>query len=335
MRHCTEPGREVDLLSDHVVGIMGIGQRCSHVQPNLDLERAQRSSDWLLCMAALHTQRPAGGLARIGEDQQEAIAHVLDEPAPCGLKTGHDPPPMGGSDGGNIGPVPRFDVVSGQQRLDGGRLDQVGEDDADKVHGHAETATGFQCVPTWKSERPRYEVDLGFTTHTADSVVKKVRMLTMSQWNFAPSDRSGGGEPPQELPAGAPCLVSGGLTVATSNPAFSRDLFPGYEQVYGGSPSTTMTVQGTVYKTFVLLAILLATGAWAWNAAAAQTLGYRFAGCCRHRRFHRGDGHDLLSPSSRPGLRRFMRRARGSCSGPSRKSSSDDSGRGSRFRPSR
>ena len=35
-----------------------------------------------------------------------------------------------------------------------------------------------------------------------------------------------------------------------------------------------MTVQGTVGKTFVLLAILLATGAWAWTAAAGQTLGY-------------------------------------------------------------
>ena len=56
--------------------------------------------------------------------------------------------------------------------------------------------------------------------------------------------------------------------MATSNPAFSRDLFPGYEQVYGVPASTTMTVQGTVVKTFVLLAILLATGAWAWNAAA-------------------------------------------------------------------
>ena len=39
-----------------------------------------------------------------------------------------------------------------------------------------------------------------------------------------------------------------------------------------------MTVQGTVYKTFVLLAILLATGAWAWNAAAAQTLAIGLLG---------------------------------------------------------
>jgi uncharacterized YccA/Bax inhibitor family protein len=62
--------------------------------------------------------------------------------------------------------------------------------------------------------------------------------------------------------------------VATSNPAFSRDMFPGYEQVYGVPQSTTMTVPGTVGKTFVLLAILMGTAAWAWNAAAGQTLGY-------------------------------------------------------------
>jgi uncharacterized YccA/Bax inhibitor family protein len=60
--------------------------------------------------------------------------------------------------------------------------------------------------------------------------------------------------------------------VATSNPAFSKDMFPGYEQVFGVPASTTMTVQGTVIKTFALLAILMATGAWAWNASAGQTL---------------------------------------------------------------
>ena len=60
--------------------------------------------------------------------------------------------------------------------------------------------------------------------------------------------------------------------MATSNPAFSKDMFPGYEQVFGVPASTTMTVQGTVGKTFVLLAILMATAAWAWNASAGQTL---------------------------------------------------------------
>jgi len=54
--------------------------------------------------------------------------------------------------------------------------------------------------------------------------------------------------------------------VATSNPAFSRELFAGYDQVYGAPRSTAMTVQGTVGKTFLLLAILSATAMWAWNA---------------------------------------------------------------------
>ena len=60
--------------------------------------------------------------------------------------------------------------------------------------------------------------------------------------------------------------------MATSNPAFSKDFFPGYEQVFGESRSTTMTVQGAVGKAFVLLAILMATAAWSWSAAAGQGL---------------------------------------------------------------
>jgi uncharacterized YccA/Bax inhibitor family protein len=71
--------------------------------------------------------------------------------------------------------------------------------------------------------------------------------------------------------AAEPILISGDLTLATSNPAFSQDLFPGYEQVYGAPRSTTMTVQGAIVKTFVLLAILLATAAWSWNAVAGHT----------------------------------------------------------------
>jgi uncharacterized YccA/Bax inhibitor family protein len=56
------------------------------------------------------------------------------------------------------------------------------------------------------------------------------------------------------------------MTLATSNPAFSNNTFAGYEQVYGASPSTTMTVQGTIGKTFGLLAILSATALWSWSA---------------------------------------------------------------------
>ena len=60
--------------------------------------------------------------------------------------------------------------------------------------------------------------------------------------------------------------------MATSNPAFSREAFPGYEQVYGAPASTTMTVQGTMYKTFALLAILGATALWSWSAMASGQL---------------------------------------------------------------
>jgi len=56
------------------------------------------------------------------------------------------------------------------------------------------------------------------------------------------------------------------MTVASGNPAFSQELFKGYDQVYGAPRTTTMTVQGTVGKTFLLLAILSATALWSWNA---------------------------------------------------------------------
>jgi len=62
--------------------------------------------------------------------------------------------------------------------------------------------------------------------------------------------------------------------VATSNPAFSREMFPGYEQVYGAPRTTAMTVQGTIGKTFGLLAILSATAFWSWNAMASGQLAF-------------------------------------------------------------
>jgi uncharacterized YccA/Bax inhibitor family protein len=60
--------------------------------------------------------------------------------------------------------------------------------------------------------------------------------------------------------------------VATSNPAFSQDIFAGHEQVYGAPRSLVTTVQGTVGKTSLLLAILSATALWAWHAVAADQL---------------------------------------------------------------
>ncbi len=66
----------------------------------------------------------------------------------------------------------------------------------------------------------------------------------------------------------------GRLDVATSNPAFSNDMFAGYEQVYGARRTTTMTVQGTAVKTMVLLAILGATATWSWNQFASGEIAF-------------------------------------------------------------
>jgi uncharacterized YccA/Bax inhibitor family protein len=57
--------------------------------------------------------------------------------------------------------------------------------------------------------------------------------------------------------------------LATSNPAFSNDMLAGYDQVFGATraPSTVMTLNGAIGKTFVLLAILSATAIFSWNQA--------------------------------------------------------------------
>ncbi|MDG3006888.1 Bax inhibitor-1/YccA family protein [Paludisphaera mucosa] len=57
--------------------------------------------------------------------------------------------------------------------------------------------------------------------------------------------------------------------MASSNPAFSQDVFAGYDQVYGAPRSMTTTVQGTMSKTFLLLAILSGTALWTWNAVGS------------------------------------------------------------------
>ena len=60
------------------------------------------------------------------------------------------------------------------------------------------------------------------------------------------------------------------MTVATSNPAFSNDMFTGYGHAYDVSRSGVMTVQGTVGKTSLLLAILSACGIWSWHATVSN-----------------------------------------------------------------
>jgi len=60
--------------------------------------------------------------------------------------------------------------------------------------------------------------------------------------------------------------------LSTSNPAFSKETFAGFEQVYGTTRSAAMTVQGTIGKTFALLGILTATALWSWNATQNHEL---------------------------------------------------------------
>ena len=60
--------------------------------------------------------------------------------------------------------------------------------------------------------------------------------------------------------------------MASGNPAFSQDMFAGYEQVYGAPRSTVMTVQGTMSKTFLLLAVLSGAGLWSWHAMGTGQL---------------------------------------------------------------
>jgi len=60
--------------------------------------------------------------------------------------------------------------------------------------------------------------------------------------------------------------------VATSNPAFSNEVFSPYGSAPGGSPPNAMTVQGTVGKTSLLLAILSACGIWAWNITVRDSV---------------------------------------------------------------
>jgi uncharacterized YccA/Bax inhibitor family protein len=65
-------------------------------------------------------------------------------------------------------------------------------------------------------------------------------------------------------------------SMATSNPAFRAEAFPGYNQVYGdgltAARTDSMTVQGTIGKTSLLLAILSATAIWAWTSAAQNQI---------------------------------------------------------------
>lgn len=61
-------------------------------------------------------------------------------------------------------------------------------------------------------------------------------------------------------------------TFTSNNPVFAKDTFTQFDHSYSASPSTVMTVQGTAGKTFLLLGILSATAALAWNATLSNQL---------------------------------------------------------------
>ena len=64
--------------------------------------------------------------------------------------------------------------------------------------------------------------------------------------------------------------------MTSSNPAFSRSVFPGFVPVHGASPSLVMTIQGTVGKSALLGAIVSATSIWSWGQMAQQNLAIGF-----------------------------------------------------------
>ncbi len=57
----------------------------------------------------------------------------------------------------------------------------------------------------------------------------------------------------------------------TSNPAFKKDVLSHFDQA--STRSTTMSVQGTALKSFVLLAVLMGSAAWSWSTATSGDLG--------------------------------------------------------------
>ena len=100
--------------------------------------------------------------------------------------------------------------------------------------------------------------------------------------------------------------------MAMGNPAFSNDIFAGYDQVYGATRgAVTMTVQGTIGKSFALLAILSATAIWAWTATAQGELQRdRPAGLGDRRGWSWRSSRSSSRPS-RPGPPRSTRPSRG------------------------
>lgn len=58
----------------------------------------------------------------------------------------------------------------------------------------------------------------------------------------------------------------------TSNPALSDNILGHFDQYRTREASTSMTVQGTALKGFVLLTLLLLTAAWAWDQTSQDVM---------------------------------------------------------------
>ncbi len=114
-RQVAQPCREIDVLADVIARIDGIGLRVPDMQGDLDLERPSRRADRVILMALLHAHGPLRGLHRIVEDEQEAVAGILDLPAAGLLQPGRQSVAVRRLDRLDVASIPRSPVVAGHQ----------------------------------------------------------------------------------------------------------------------------------------------------------------------------------------------------------------------------
>ena len=124
-------------------------------------------------------------------------------------------------------------------------------------------------------------------------------LFVVKNGRMAKNSRCGGREVAGGLEAGegiltaGPILMSGGLTVATSNPAFSQDLFPGYEQVYGVPAKHDDDRPGDGRQDVRAAGHPDGDGGVGVERRGRADARYRTARRRRDRRLHRGDDHDV------------------------------------------
>ena len=102
--------------------------------------------------------------------------------------------------------------------------------------------------------------------------------------------------------------------MATSNPAFSRDLFPGYEQVYGVPAKHDDDRARDGRQDIRAAGHLDGDGGMGVECRGGADAWLWVARRCRHRRLHRGDDHDVQA-HSRTLDRTALRGARGGLAG--------------------